>query len=275
MAVKRVKAPKKRQCPISVQNVTLRIPIKRKGASLLANPFSILANFYALGGAKREVRTIIKDLSFEVEDGCRLALIGHNGAGKTTLLRLLAGSFTPTRGTIKTNGTVQALLNMSLGLRPKATGLENIYLRGLSMGMSLAEIRERVPDIAEFSELGNAIYDPIQTYSAGMRARLAFSIVTARTPNILLMDEWISAGDKFFVEKAQKRIRSQVETCKALVLASHSRGIMSEICTHGLVLHAGHRLYFGSIDDALKFYDEMEPSRSVRVIANPVASQVA
>lgn len=247
--------------PISVRNVTLRIPMVRKGGnSLLANPFSLLANFYVPGKTSREVRTILNDLSFEVTNGNRLGLIGRNGAGKTTLLRLLAGSMSPTRGTIVTRGRVQALLNISLGLRSEATGLENIYLRGLSMGMTLSELKERVPEIVEFSELGNAIYDAIQTYSTGMRARLAFSIVTSRAPNILLMDEWISTGDKYFVAKAQERLATQVAECRGLVLASHSRSVLSELCTHGLVLEGGRGIFFGNIADALNFYDEQVPA---------------
>jgi ABC-type polysaccharide/polyol phosphate transport system ATPase subunit/uncharacterized protein YndB with AHSA1/START domain len=225
--------------------------------SLAANPFSLLANFYMPRRTKREVRTILDDLSFEVRDGNRLALIGPNGAGKTTLLRVLAGAISPTRGTILITGKVQALLNINQGFRGEATGLENIYLRGLSMGMSLTEIRERVAEIAEFSELGEAIYDPLQTYSAGMRARLAFSIATSRAPNILLMDEWIGAGDKFFLTKAQERLQAQVNVCRAMVIASHSTAIIRQICSHGLVMGSGRSLYFGKIDDALRFYEEM------------------
>ena len=128
------------------------------------------------------------------------------------------------------------------------------------MGMDLTEIKEAIPEIVEFSELGDAIYDPIKTYSTGMRAKLAFSVATARKPNILIMDEWISAGDKYFVQRAQKRLRAQVDTCRALVLASHSSSILQEICTHGLVMDAGRTLFFGKIDDALKFYDQLNPS---------------
>ena len=107
------------------------------------------------------------------------------------------------------------------------------------MGMTLQEIGEKLPEIVEFSELGDAVYDPIQTYSAGMRARLAFSLVFAHVPNILLMDEWISAGDRYFVAKAQERLEQYISQCRTLVLASHSKPILTEICTHGLVLEAG------------------------------------
>lgn len=245
---------------ISVRDATLRIPMVRKGAnSLSADPLSLLTSFYAPGKSRKELRTIFDNVSFEVEDGQRLALIGHNGAGKTTLLRLLAGSFTPTRGMIVTRGTIQALLNISFGFKNPATGLENIYLHALSIGMTLGEIREKVAEIAAFSELGDAIYDPMQTYSQGMRARLAFSIVFAQTPNILLMDEWISAGDRLFVAKAQERLQEHIRECRALVLASHSKSIITEICTHGLVLSTGRIAYLGKVDDALKFYAEMPP----------------
>ena len=244
--------------PISVHNVTLRIPLVRKGPnSLLVNPLSLLANFYTPGRTSREVRTLLADLSFEVGDGHHLGLIGRNGAGKTTLLRLLAGALYPTRGTIVTRGRLEALLNISLGLHSDATGLENVYLRALSMGMTLSEIRALVPEIVEFSDLGDAIYDPLQTYSAGMRARLAFSIATSRVPAILLMDEWISAGDKYFVAKARRRVETHISECRALVLASHTTELLSEMCTHGMVLEGGRNIFFGKIDDALKFYEEM------------------
>jgi ABC-type polysaccharide/polyol phosphate transport system ATPase subunit len=246
---------------MSLREVTLRVPMVRKGSkSMTTDPLSMLATFYAPGKTRRELRTIVDNVSIEIEDGYRLALIGRNGAGKTTLLRLLAGSFTPTRGVIITRGQVQALLNLSFGFRGAATGLENIYLRGLSMGMTLQEIGEKLPEIVEFSELGDAVHDPIQTYSAGMRARLAFSLVFAHVPNILLMDEWISAGDRYFVAKAQERLEAHISQCRTLVLASHSKPILTEICTHGLVLDAGRVTYFGKIDDALKFYDDALPS---------------
>jgi ABC-type polysaccharide/polyol phosphate transport system ATPase subunit len=266
MALNKTSCHQRMPSPIIARNVTLRLPVRRKaGASLRANPFSLLASFYMPNKITREFRTLIDDLTFEVADGHRLGLIGRNGAGKTTLLRLLAGSVAPTRGAIETRGKVQALLNTVLGFQPGATGLENIYLRGLSMGMSLTEIRDRAFEIATFSELGDAIHDPMKTYSAGMRARLAFSIATSSAPNILLMDEWISAGDRFFVDRAQQRLLDQVNTCRALVLASHNASLLKQICTHGLVLEAGRRVFFGKIDDALNFYDDMPAKRASAV----------
>lgn len=261
MALNGSDAQHRETAPIVFRNVTLRIPLRRKGTtSPKVDPLALLGRLYTPGKGRTEVRTIVDNASFEVHEGSRLALIGRNGAGKTTVLRLLAGSIAPTRGSIEIFGTVQALLNLSLGFRPEATGMENIYLRCLAMGMRLAEIKETIPDIIEFSELGDAIYDPIKTYSAGMRAKLAFSIATSRKPNVVIMDEWISAGDKYFVRKAQKRLRAQIDTCRALVLASHSSNIIKEICTHGLVMEAGRSLFLGKVDDALKFYDELNSS---------------
>jgi ABC-type polysaccharide/polyol phosphate transport system ATPase subunit/cyclophilin family peptidyl-prolyl cis-trans isomerase len=256
--------------PIIVSELTLRIPMRRNGrTSLRDDPLSLLANFYLPGKTKKQVRTLLDNISFEVGDGHRLGLIGRNGAGKTTLLRVLAGSLSPTRGSVKTTGVVQALLNVTLGLQEAATGVENIYLRGLSMGMTLAEIRNKIPEIIEFSELGEAIHDPLQTYSAGMRARLAFAITTSRSPNILLMDEWLGTGDRYFVQKAEDRLESQIETCRALVIASHSSSIIKQFCTHGLVMDAGQAMFFGKVDDALNFYDEMSPKQATARATQP------
>jgi ABC-type polysaccharide/polyol phosphate transport system ATPase subunit len=240
---------------IEVQKVTFRVPVVQgRARSLLANPLSILADFYR-PYLKREVRTILSDITFELRDGDRLALIGRNGAGKTTLLRVLAGILMPTGGSVTVRGTVQSMLNVTLGFHSDATGLENIYLRGLSMGLSLNEIRHRVPDIVEFSELGDRIHDPLRTYSAGMRLKLGFSVVTSTRPNVLLMDEWLSAGDSHFIERARTRLWEQIDTSRVAVLASHSQSILRRVCNRGLVLDGGNACFFGPLEDALKFYD--------------------
>src|ERR1700722_2817634 len=143
----------------------------------------------------------LDELNFDFEEGDRVALIGANGAGKTTLLKVLAGIYEPTRGRLIASGGVSALLDASVGLNTDATGRENIILRGMYMGIHPREMRDRVEDVATFTELGNYLDMPVRTYSAGMNIRLAFAISTCIPPQILLMDEWLSAGDARFLHK--------------------------------------------------------------------------
>lgn len=181
----------------------------------------------------------LDQLNIAVRDGERLALIGHNGAGKSTLLRVLSGAYIPTLGQAQVQGQVGSLIDISLGIDPEASGLENIYLRGRLLGMRAAEIKRMIPEIVEYAELGNFIDMPVRTYSTGMHMRLAFTISTALRPDILLMDEWISVGDEQFKHKAEARMSEVVESTRILVLATHSRELALNTCTRAIWLEHG------------------------------------
>jgi ABC-type polysaccharide/polyol phosphate transport system ATPase subunit len=180
--------------------------------------------------------TALDGVSFELKAGDRLGLVGPNGAGKTTLLKVLCGIYEPTGGTLEIEGKVDALFNINLGFRPEATGRRNIVLRGLINGWSPEEIEGRMEEIIEFSELGEFIDMPFKTYSQGMAARLGFSIATSFSPEILLMDEWIGAGDAAFQAKAKRRMDEMAESAGIIVLASHNQDLIKKTCNRVLEL---------------------------------------
>lgn len=184
----------------------------------------------------RELHPILKDISFTLRAGDRLGVQGVNGAGKSTLLRTLAGVYQPTRGTVSVKGTVGSLFDVNLGFHPLATGTENIFLRGLLMGMNAAEIREKLPGIREFTELGSDLDKPFQTYSQGMRLRLAVAISTLIEPDVLIIDEWIGAADVQFRQKVTERLHTIIGRSKVLVLASHNETLLRQMCNKFIVL---------------------------------------
>jgi ABC-type polysaccharide/polyol phosphate transport system ATPase subunit len=190
------------------------------------------------GSSKGEVN-VFSNLTLEVSDGVRLAVVGANGAGKTTLLKLVAGILKPTTGCIRIDGEVLPLLNVRLGMESELTGIENILLRGAYMGRTRAEIEERLPQIVDFADLGEFIELPINIYSGGMIARLAFAIATSFEPEILVMDESIGAGDKQFAAKAAERLRQFVDTSNILVLASHNERLIKQMCNTVLDVSTG------------------------------------
>lgn len=181
----------------------------------------------------------IDDISMEIKKGDRIGLVGHNGSGKTTLLRVLAGIYKPSAGSIEIAGTVGALLNPSAGMDQEATGIENIYLRGLVLGLSREQIEDQIEDISEFTGLGDYLELPVKTYSAGMFARLAFAISTAAHNDILLIDEGIGAGDAAFLESAQRRINSLFERTSIVIIASHSEDIIKRLCNRRIQMEHG------------------------------------
>lgn len=195
-------------------------------------------------GSRRHV-TALDGVSFELQAGDRLGLVGANGAGKTTLLKVLYGIYEPTAGSLDIRGKVDALFNIDLGFRPEATGRRNILLRGLINGWTETEIAERTEEIIEFSELGEFIDMPFKSYSQGMGARLAFAIATTLEPQILLMDEWIGAGDASFQAKATERMNQLAEKAGIIVLASHSEELLAKTCNKRLELEKGRVKSFG------------------------------
>jgi ABC-type polysaccharide/polyol phosphate transport system ATPase subunit len=193
-------------------------------------------------------------IDLDIKNGDRFALIGPNGAGKTTLLKVLAGIYEPTRGNISIEGRVSALLDPQVGLNTDATGYENIIIRGMYMDIHPREMRRHVEDVAEFTELGNYLDMPVRTYSAGMMIRLAFAISTCIPPEILLMDEWLAAGDAHFLAKAHKRMENFVRASSILVLASHSLQLVKQWCNSGVYLQQGKIVAAGPIEEVLDAY---------------------
>lgn len=204
----------------------------------------------------------LNDLTLDIEDGDRVALVGANGAGKTTLLRVLAGIYYPSRGQVYSSGRISALLDVAVGLNPDATGRENIILRGMYMDIHPREMRARVDEIAEFTELGPYLDMPARTYSAGMMVRLGFAVSTCIPPEILLMDEWLSAGDARFLDKAQRRMEQFVDRSSILVLASHSEELLRKWCNRGLLLQQGRITRSGPVDEIIAAYMEALPKRA-------------
>lgn len=239
---------------LQARDIFLQVPIfQPEDRQLLTNPRKFLTDLY-FTRTRRGVVTILDGISFTLQPGERLGLIGLNGAGKSTLLRVLAGIYKPTSGELSVNGIAKGLFDISLGMNLEATGLENIYIRGLQMGLKLIEIKALVPEIVGFAELEEAIDNPLNTFSTGMRMRLAFSISTMTEPDILLLDEWIGAGDARFREKVKARMDALIENSHGLVLASHNIALMKSLCTRGLVLSKGKMVFCGDLDEALECY---------------------
>src|ERR1700722_11693241 len=193
-------------------------------------------------GADKEGRVVVRaleGLTFSLHDGDRVGLLGHNGAGKSTLLRLLGGVYEPSSGHAKVEGEIGSLIDISLGTDPEATGRENIYMRGALLGMPRAQIKKRIEEIIDFSELGDFVDMPLRTYSTGMHLRLAFAVSTIVRPEILLMDEWLSVGDEGFKRKAEERMTELVAATNILVIASHSRELILHTCNRVLWLEHG------------------------------------
>ena len=225
---------------ISCRDLTLRFPVYGVDAKSLKKKLAQVAVGGRLGthAGVTEV-TALSDVSFELKAGDRLGLIGHNGSGKTTLLRALSGAYEPDEGQIEIEGRIAALLDLSLGIDPSATGIDNIRLRGRIAGLSSREIEERMDEIAEFSGLGGFLGLPVKTYSAGMQARLAFAAATAVEADVLLMDEWLAVGDADFQKLAHQRLLKLVERAGILVLASHDVTLLRLYCNKGMRLVGG------------------------------------
>lgn len=241
---------------ISVENVSLVFPLYASarsqglGEGELHDDRIIMSARGKILGVKA-----LDDVSFDLNSGDRLAVIGRNGSGKTTLLQILAGIIPPDGGRVIVEGRSTNLININLGMQMEATGHRNITLRGLASGNSREAIEARRGEIAEFSELGEFLDMPVITYSAGMRMRLNFAIATSFEPEILLLDEWISAGDAAFRAKAGARMKSFVGKAGVLVLASHSRQMLIDNCNRALWLDGGEVRAMGDVKTLIDEYE--------------------
>lgn len=209
----------------------------------------------ATGAGGTVVVRAIDEMSFEIGQGERVGLIGHNGAGKTTLLRTMAGIYEPTSGVLETVGHVMPLFSLMEGMMPDATGREFIRIRSVLLGLEPNQIDALAEDVIEFCELGSYIDMPVRTYSTGMLVRLAFALSTSVSPDILLFDELIGAGDARFITKAQERLKTFFERSSIVVVASHSRAILNQWCNRLFLLEHGKLIADGPVQDVLKEYD--------------------
>ena len=229
---------------ISIKNLTVEFKIYGSNSrSLKKQILSQATGGRIASGADDSITVMaLNNVSLEIRDGDRIGLVGHNGAGKTTLLRTLAGIYKPTAGSIEIEGTVGTLIDPAAGMDLEATGLENIYLRGYVLGMTKREIDSKINEIAEFTGLGGFIELPVKTYSAGMFSRLAFAISTSVSPEILLVDEGIGAGDAAFQSAVNSRLNDLYGGVRILILATHSTSLIKAHCNKQYELQRGSLL---------------------------------
>ncbi len=243
-------APRSAAAPaIAIDGVTVRYALKPA---------------YGVGAATPRAPFLALDaVSFAIDEGEIVGIIGANGAGKTTLCKVLAGILRPDRGEVRARGAVTALLTMGTGLNQQLSGSDNIHLGGLMLGMSRRRIRRVYDDIVAFSELGPVIHEPIKHYSRGMRARLAFSTVTTTEPDLLVIDEALSAGDDEFSTKAATRMRELIDHARAVVVVTHNLTFVETVCTRALWLHAGRLVLDGEPAAVVRQYRKARgrPSR--------------
>lgn len=205
-------------------------------------------------GSRGVVVSALSGISLELKDGDRLGLIGPNGAGKSTLLKVLAGVYEPVVGQVLIEGRLTSLLDVMPGLDGDDTGYENIMTAAMLFGMKREEILSKLPDIEQFSELGEYLALPVRTYSSGMISRLAVAVATAIEPGVLLIDEGIGTGDARFAARAASRLSDFISRSRILVLASHSEPLIRQFCNRAALLQAGRLLSVGSVDEVLAQY---------------------
>ncbi len=242
---------------IDLKNVNMKYP------STIYNCRSIKEDFFALLRFKKQ-KGLLKDVvglnnfSLSINEGERVGIIGHNGAGKSTLLRTIAGIYPIDSGTVNVSGKIRGLFEISLGFDQESTGRENILYRGLLLGASPKEMKEKMQEIIDFADIGDFIDYPVKAYSTGMAVRLAFAISTCIDGDILLLDEVLGAGDATFTEKANKRITELVDNAKLMVFVTHNLKAMKELCNRAIIMDHGSIVFDGTPEEAANLYNKNE-----------------
>lgn len=238
----------KKEIAIKVDNLSIRYKSLKS--------FSIKQNFLRFHKNKRETFEALKNISFEVEEGEILGIIGKNGSGKSTLLRSLANIFSPDEGTIDTYGHSVSLLSIGVGFQKQLSGRENIILSGMLLGFSEEEIRAKMNRIIKFADLGKFIDMPVSTYSSGMYSKLAFSITAILETDIMLIDEVLSVGDRRFKKKSYKKMKDLISDDKrTVVIVSHSIPSLRELCQKVLWINDGEMIMIGEANEVLDKYE--------------------
>lgn len=256
---------------VIVDNINMNYPIYGANTRSLKHSIARVATGGILSKSSqgRMVVKALSNINFSLHAGDRLALVGHNGAGKSSLLKLLAGIYEPESGNVQIEGSIYSIFDLNFCLQPELTGYENIKLYSIILEKPQTELPQIIKDIEEFTELGDFLSVPVKTYSTGMSLRLTFSIATAFTPEILLVDEFISAADANFMEKAKNRMQEYVNRSQILILSSHEMDILETFCNKVLWLEHGEIKAFGNIDDILPAYKKHFDKKSMH--EEPVA----
>ena len=216
---------------------------------------------FPLRGPRHQLKWVLEDINFQVAPGEALGIIGINGAGKSTLLKLITGTAQPTTGSVTITGRVAALLELGMGFHPDFTGRQNVYMAGQLLGMSVDELRDLMPEIEAFADIGEYIDQPVRVYSSGMQMRLAFSVATARRPDVLIVDEALSVGDAYFQHKSFDRIREFRKLGTTLLIVSHDRTAMQSICDYAILLDRGHLAQQGTPEQVMDYYNALLAER--------------
>ena len=208
-------------------------------------------------GPRHELKWVLRDINFHVHPGEAVGIIGINGAGKSTLLKMITGTTQPTTGRVEITGRVAAMLELGMGFHPDFTGRQNVYMAGQLLGMSVEEISALMPEIEAFAEIGEYIEQPVRVYSSGMQMRLAFSVATARRPDVLIVDEALSVGDAYFQHKSFDRIREFRKKGTTLLIVSHDKQAIQSLCDHAILLSAGRLAMQGEPEAVMDYYNAM------------------
>ena len=236
---------------VRADNLCLDYPIYSMSARSIRSAVAQMTIGGQLFKSRSEIVVVraLDQVNFTLSEGDRLAVVGFNGSGKSTLLRVLAGVYAPTAGEITVKGRIASMLDISHGMDPEATGVDNIRYLAAMRGISPFRLKGQIDEIIEFSGLGSFIDMPVRSYSSGMAARLLFSVATAFEHDVLLLEEWLSAGDSGFIDKASARMRELVDSAKVIVTATHSMDLAKSFCNKVLRLNHGSVIYFGPIDE--------------------------
>ncbi|MFC0253435.1 ABC transporter ATP-binding protein [Massilia consociata] len=212
-------------------------------------------------GPRHKLKWVLTDINFQVSPGEAVGLIGINGAGKSTLLKLITGTTVPTTGSVWMEGRVAALLELGMGFHPDFTGRQNVYMAGQLLGMTVDEITTLMPQIEAFADIGDYMDQPVRVYSSGMQMRVAFSVATARRPDILIVDEALSVGDAYFQHKSFDRIRQFRQEGTTLLLVSHDKQAIQSVCDRAILLDAGRLAREGKPEEIMDYYNALIAER--------------
>lgn len=238
------------------------------------NRWSRLAEWITPFGKQRHrLKWVLRDISFRVEPGEAVGIIGINGAGKSTLLKLITGTAQPTTGQVAITGRVAALLELGMGFHPDFTGRQNAYMAGQLIGLDTQAVKELMPQIEAFAEIGDYIDQPVRVYSSGMQMRLAFSVATARRPEVLIVDEALSVGDAYFQHKSFDRIREFSKAGTTLLIVSHDKSAIQSVCNRAILLDGGRMAKEGAPEEIMDFYNAMLAERENKTVRQETLPQ--